>query len=271
MRTLLFGHRTAPATRAARTRSVLRSLLSRHKTSKREQEVRRSLDLGQVRKQRKLRAVRRYVAEHYKSILAALILASLAITYVYYYNKFTAMEQQVQSLRSQVEGGLQMRQNVIASLAVAVSRFLSHEKGVFLSAVKARESSLDVSKGAEKLLQSLKDISGKDVSPSDLSRFMAVAENYPGLVSSGSYQLLISQIADVENQIYRKRIEYNETVARYNTAVSTFPGNTVATTTGFRVERYFEWAKKAEWALTVDPEQDEPPLRMESGKVDPKK
>ena len=248
----------------------MRTLLYRQKTSKREQEVRRNLGLGQVRKQGKLGALRKYVSEHYKSILAALILAAVAITYVCYYNKFTAMKQQVQSLRSQVEGGLQMRQNVIASLAVAVSRFLSHEKGVFLSAVKARESSLDVSKGAEKLLQSLKDISGKDVSPSDLSRFMAVAENYPGLVSSGSYQLLISQIADVENQIYKKRIEYNETVARYNTGVSTFPGNTVAATMGFRVEPYFEWHNKAEWALTVDPEQDEPPLRMESEEGDSK-
>ena len=264
MRTLAFGHRTAPGPRAARTRSILRTLLFRPKTSKREREVRRSLGLGQVSKQRKLGALRKYVSEHYKSILAALILASLAITYVYYYNKFTAMQQQVQSLRSQVEGGLQMRENVVASLAVAVSRFLSHEKGVFLSAVKARESSLDVSKGADKLLQSLRDISGKDVSPSALSRLMAVAENYPGLVSSASYQLLISQIADVENQIYKKRVEYNETVVPYNTEVSTFPGNAVAATLGFRVEPYFEWDKKAEWALTVDPEQDGPPLKMES-------
>jgi LemA protein len=250
---------------------MLRTLLLRRKTSKREHEVRRSLGLSEAPKQGTLQALRKYVAEHYKSILVALTLATCALTYIYYYNKFTAMEQQVQSLRSQVEGGLQMRQNVIASLAVAVSRFLSHEKGVFLSAVKARESSLGAPKGAEELLESLKDISGKDVSPSDLSRFMAVAENYPGLVSSGSYQLLISQIADVENQVYKKRIEYNETVARYNTGVSTFPGNAVAATLGFRVEPYFGWDKKAEWALTVDPKQEEPPLTMQSEGVDPKK
>jgi len=247
----------------------LRTLIFRQKTSKRERDVRRNLGLDQVLKQRKFEALRKYVFEHYKSLLTALILASVALTYAYYYNKFTMLEQKVQSLRSQVEGGLQMRENVIGSLAVAVSRFLNHEKGVFLSAVKARESSLDISKGADELLQSLKDISGKDVSPSDLSRLMAVAENYPGLVSSASYQLLISQIAEVENQIYKKRIEYNETVAPYNIAVSTFPGNAVAATMGFRVAPYFEWDKKAEWALTVDPKQDGPALRVESEQVNP--
>jgi len=271
LQTLLFAHSAALAPRAAPGRSILRTLLLRRKTSEREQEVRSSLGLTHAGKPGKLATLRTYIAEHYKSLLVALILATCAMTYIYYYNRFTAMEQQVQSLRSQVEGGLQMRQNVIASLAVAVSRFLSHEKGVFLSAVKARENSLAVSRDTEKLAESLKAISGKSVSPGDLSRFLALAENYPGLVSSESYQLLIRQIADVESEIYKKRIEYSETVCRYDTAVSTFPGNAVAATLGFRVASYFEWEKKPEWALAVDPEQDEPPLTMRSGETESKK
>ena len=181
------------------------------------------------------------------------------------------MKQQVNNLRSQIESGLQMRQNIVPALTVAVSQFLSHEKGVFLSAVKARENSLSMPKDMEKLVQSLKEISGKDFSPDALSRFMAVAENYPRLVSSESYQLLIAQIVDVENQIYNKRIEYNDAVNLYNTRLSTFPGNAAGWIMFFRLEPYFEWDKKPEWVFAADLEPGEPTLGMKSGKSDPKK
>ena len=255
--------------------------------TKRKEELRNILDPEHVHKRDpagrgpkgRFYALRRYVAEHNRVLLAALLVAVCLITQIYYYNRLTAMKQQVNNLRSQIESGLQMRQNIVPALTVAVSQFLSHEKGVFLSAVKARENSLSMPKDMEKLVQSLKEISGRDFSPNALSRFMAVAENYPRLVSSESYQLLIAQIVDVENQIYNKRIEYNDAVNLYNTRLSTFPGNAAGWIMFFRLEPYFEWDKKPEWVFAGTPpggnpadlEPGEPPLRMKSEKSDLKK
>ncbi|GAI82637.1 unnamed protein product [marine sediment metagenome] len=164
-----------------------------------------------------------------------------------------------------------MRQNIIPGLTAAVNQFINHERNVFLSAVKAREDSLSMSKDIEKLIQSLKEISGRDFPPNALSRFMAVAENYPRLVSSPPYQLLISQIADVENQIYNKRIEYNDAVNVYNTYLSTFPANMVGRPMRFRLQPYFSWENKPEWVFPANPDSGEPPLEMKLGKSDPNK
>ena len=182
---------------------------------------------------------------------------------IYYFNALIVAKQQVENLRAQIEGAIQMRENIIPGLTMAVDRFIGHERGVFLSAIKAREDSLSGPKDTEDLVQALEEIKGSDFSPSDLSRFMAVAENYPTLVSSQSYQLLIDQIGDVENKIYEKRIEYNDAVNVYNTQLSTVPANLVGAIMRFRLEPYFEWDREPEWVFAGS-EAGGPSLRMES-------
>ena len=244
--------------------------LGRNSKANRKEKLQRILGSEQPNRKGRAHAVRRYVGQHLRILLAALLIALVAATHIYYFNVLTAMMQEVSSLRAQIESGLQMRQNIVPSLTAAVNRFMSYERGVFIAAVDSRENALSVSKDMDKLIESLKEISGRDVSPSDLSKFMAVAENYPQLVSIESYKLLIAQIADVENQLYNKRVEYNDTVRRYNTRLSTFPANLAGRMMGFGLEPYFAWDKKPEWAFPADPEWGEPSsFRMESDESDP--
>ena len=245
--------------------------LGRNSEANRKEKLQRILGSEQPDRKGGARAVRRLVVQCLRILLVALIIALVVITaYVYYYNVLTAMDQQVNSLRAQIESGLQMRQNIVPSLTVAVNRFMTYEKGVFMAAVDSRENALSVPKDVDKLIESLKKISGRNVPPSDLSRFMAVAENYPQLVSIESYKLLIAQIADVENQVYNKRVEYNDVVRRYNTRLSTFPANLAGKVMGFGLEPYFAWDREPEWAFSAGPEWGEPSsFRMESDESDP--
>lgn len=244
---LLLG--TKEARREARRRKELRDILGRG---------------GAVDRNRRLPSLRKFVTDHYRAIAIVLAAASfLMLLHIYYFNALTAAKQQVKNLRAQIEGAIQMRENIIPGLTTAVDRFIGYEGGVFLSAIKARENSLGGSRSTEDLVQALKEIKGSDFSPNDLSRFMAVAENYPTLVSSQSYQLLIAQIGDVENKIYGKRIEYNDAVNVYNTGLSTVPANLLGTIMGFCLEPYFEWDGKPEWVFPGS-EAGGPSLRMES-------
>ncbi|GAG16738.1 unnamed protein product, partial [marine sediment metagenome] len=165
--------------------------------------------------------------------------------------------------------GLQMRENVVPSLTIAVNGFLGYEKNLFLSAVNSREKSLSLAEDMDNLIQSLQRIPAGDFTPHDLSRLLAVAENYPQLVSIESYKLLIAQIAAVENQVYEKRVEYNSVVAEYNTRLSTFPANAAGATMGFVLKPYFSWDKKPEWSFSADPDSAEPPFRMRAGESAP--
>jgi len=216
--------------------------------TKRRRELRGILGTSKAnRKQRfpllwKLRA---YVVAHYKLLLGVGVVIACAYTHVYYFNRLTTMRQQVSNLRGQIQGGLQMRQNVIPSLTVALNRFIAYEKNVMLTAVKARKDAVTMSEDLEKLGQFVQQLSNRDLSPESLSRFIAVAENYPQLASTQAYKVFIKQAANL-----------------YNTRLSTFPANLVGAILGFHREPYFTWDKGPEWVFVTDEQSGEPPLKM---------
>ena len=158
-----------------------------------------------------------------------------------------------------------MRQNIVPALTVVVYQFINHEKNVFLKTVEARGSSEKSSYELDGLKKDLLNISTGPMSKGALSKFIAVAENYPQLVSSQAYQLLITQISDIEKQIYEKRLEYNNEVNAYNTKLSVFPDNAISLTLGFHLQPYFEWDDGPEWVFTTTQDQGELPVSMYKG------
>ena len=234
--------------------------------TKRREELRDILDVKKNgRKTAYCHLLWKYVKERYRAILIAITLIVCFATGVYYFNNLIVMQQQVENLRAQIESALQMRQNTLPGLTIVVNRFIDHEKEVFLSAVEARENSLGAPKDTDVLARTLKQITGADLPVGNLTKLMAVAENYPSLVSNQSYQLLIGQITGVENQIYSKRLEYNDAVNNYNTYLCTFPANAIGGMMAFRVKPYFEWDNKPEWTFVADSQRYEPPLKMKPG------
>lgn len=236
----------------------------KRKKSMREDEIRELLDMDVVSKNKPLVKTKEFLRRYYKHIIIILFVGLVFIRNVYYFNVLTIMRQQVENIHAQIESARQMRQNLVPALTVVVYQFINHEKNVFLKAVEARENSLSGGGDAKELLDSLRQLTGADVSSSALAKFIAVAENYPQLVSNQSYQLLISQVSDVENQIYKKRIEYNEAVNNYNTRLSTFPVNIIGRCMGFYLKPYFQWENKAEWLFVASPDQGELPVSMVS-------
>ena len=225
----------------------------KYSDTKRQKEVRDLLGPKHFQRKKWTHTLTRFIAEHYMSISITVLVVACAYTHVYYYNKLTVMTQQVDNLRSQIEAGLQMRQNVVFGLTAAVNRFIDHEQGLFTSAIETRADSFDVSENLKKVIQSAKEFSKDDFSPEALTKLIAVAEAYPQLVSSQPYNLLVSKIADVESQIYAKRNEYNDAVNLYNTRLSVFPANIVGRIMCFRLQLYFTWDNDPEWAFGTDP------------------
>jgi LemA protein len=57
--------------------------------------------------------------------------------------------------------------------------------------------------------------------------FVAIQENYPTLYAAVLYQELFDEITGTENRIAAAKLDYNDAVTAYNTALQTFPGNLI--------------------------------------------
>lgn len=218
-------------------------------SEKRQEKVRVVLGSENFQKKKWLHVLRCFIVAHYLSITITVLTIAFVYTHIYYYNRFITMEQQIGNIRAQIEASLQMRQNIVVGLTTSVNRFIAHEQGIFSSAIETRKDSMTVSNDLKELIEGAKEFSPNQFNPAGLSRFMAVAENYPQLVSSQPYKILVERIGNVEGQIYEKRIEYNNAVNVYNTRLSLFPVNIVGKILRFHIKPYFSWDNNPEWVF----------------------
>jgi len=216
-------------------------------TEKRQEKVRVALGSEHFQKRRWLHSFGRFMADYYVLITITVLTVACIYAHIYFYNTLTVMKQQISNLGAQVEAGLQMRKNIVTGLTDVVKGFITHEEGIFTSAMETRKDSMAVSDDLKKLIKSAKEFAGSDFSAAGLTKLMAVAENYPQLVSSQPYKELVIQIAKVESQIYDKRLQYSDSVNVYNTRLRTFPGNLIGKILRFKKHPYYSWDNKAEW------------------------
>jgi LemA protein len=167
----------------------------------------------------------------------ALFLALLSAT-VYYYNQFTIEYYKTNLEKTQIEAEFQRRNDLIPNLVNAVSDYMAFENKIFQHAADVR-SALNALKG-------IPDASPSQLSlQSALSRFQAVAENYPDLKASATYQNLMKELSDTETRIANARIHYNQAVNFYNSRLRMFPGIIFGYVMRFKPQKTFESEESA--------------------------
>ena len=169
--------------------------------------------------------------------MMSLFLALLSV-FVYYYNFFTMEYYKTRLEVTQIEAELQRRNDLIPNLVKAVNDYMAFENKVFQHAADVRSA-----------LSSLKNV--PEVSPSQmslqsaLSKFQAVAENYPDLKASATYQNLMMELSNTETRIAAARIRFNQASNFYNSRLKMFPGIIFGWLMGFEPVRTFESEKSA--------------------------
>lgn len=153
------------------------------------------------------------------AVKTAIVALSLTIisSFIYYHNFFIVEMYKVRLERAQIEAELQRRNDLIPNLVKAVNDYMAYEGQVFLHAADVR--------GA---LNNIKNIPADAPSTmsiqSALSRFQAVAENYPVLKTSETYQNLMKELSNTETRIAEARNKYNVAANFYNSRLRMFPG-----------------------------------------------
>lgn len=160
-------------------------------------------------------------------------------------NKLATEHEDIKGQWSQVDTALQRRADLIPNLVETVKGYAKEETTVFTNIANARSALLNAKTPQEK-------INANNQLDVPLGRLLVVVESYPNLKASTNFQHLSDELAGSENRIYQSRRRYNEAVQKYNTDLSLFPENVVASMSGFqREDAYFKTEPGARTAPKV--------------------
>jgi LemA protein len=186
-----------------------------------------------------------------KGLLIVLIIIVIAVfwfgsTYVNHRNEMVRKNETVKAAWSQVDVVLQRRADLIPNLVETVKGYAGQEQKVFGDIANARAALLGAKTPQDK-------IAANGQLDGALGRLLAISENYPQLRSNENFLRLQDELAGTENRIAIERRRYNETVQDYNTYISLFPNNIVASLSGFtRNDAYFKTEEGARQAPKVN-------------------
>ncbi len=179
-------------------------------------------------------------------VVIVLLLFWIGSTFIGHRNEMVRKRETVNAAWSQVDVVLQRRADLIPNLVETVKGFATHEEKVFGDIAAARAAMAGAKTPQEK-------IAANGQLDSALSRLLVVVENYPQLRSNENFLRLQDELAGTENRIAIERRRYNETVQDYNTYISLFPNNIVASLSGFtRNDAYFKTDEGARQAPKVN-------------------
>lgn len=166
-------------------------------------------------------------------LIILLTMGALAAIVVSMYNSLIKLRNGADNAWSQINVQLERRADLVSNLVETVKGYAKHEKTTFEGVTEARaglsnaETVKENEKANNKLTNTLKSL-------------FAVAEAYPELKADESFEDLMKQLSETEDQIAYYRQLYNDVVWRYNNKCQMFPSNIIANFFGFEEERYFE-------------------------------
>lgn len=170
------------------------------------------------------------------------------------YNNMVGYDQDVKSKWGQVENQYQRRMDLIPNLVNTVKGAADFEKSTLTQVIQARASATQIKVDPDDLspekIQQFQAAQGQ--LSQALGRLMVVSERYPQLTATQNFKDLQAQLEGTENRITVARMDFNNSVQTYNTAVKRFPTVLYAGMFGFKEKGFFHAEAGAEQAPTVD-------------------
>jgi LemA protein len=191
----------------------------------------------------------KWILEHRQLsiVLLILIIVAKVMIAIVTYNDLVNLQQEVNNARADIESCLQMRENLVPQLVATVSDFVEHEDTVFFHSADVRANSINSGPLASESAEPGQRKVDTDNLQTSISKLFAVAERYPELKTSESFQILMSKAAEAEKEILDKRIIYNAKAYKINKKVTAFPDRIYAFLYGFKQAKYFQWNGEPEW------------------------
>ena len=167
-----------------------------------------------------------------------IVIIIIALWMIGSYNSLVNLRNKVEEAFSTMDVYLKKRFDLIPNLVEIVKGYAKYESSTLENMVKLRGQAYN-SMSTEEKVEANNKLSG------EISKLLAVAENYPDLKANENFRDLTAQLASVENDIANARKYYNAVVKEMNNKVQMFPSNIVANMFKFQTYSMFE-ANEAE-------------------------
>ncbi len=156
------------------------------------------------------------------TLIVVFILLLLAVGWgVSIYNRLINARNQVSNQFANIDVILKQRADQIPQLVTITEKAMKHEKALFTSLSDARQRYFNAQNMNEK-------IAASNEMNRALSSLVAIAENYPTLISGEQFTQLQIALSEVENKIAQRRESFNDATTEYNTAIQMFPDSLIA-------------------------------------------
>ena len=165
-----------------------------------------------------------------------IIIAILILIVIYalsLYNTFIKLSNRIKEAFSTMDIYLKKRWDLIPNLVETVKGYAKHEKDTLKEVVELRNTSYEKMSDEEK-------IKANEQLSNNITKIIALAEDYPELKASDNFKDLNNQLTKVEDEIANSRKYYNGVVRIYNNKVEMFPSNIFAKIFGYNSKTMFE-------------------------------
>ena len=158
-----------------------------------------------------------------------IVLVVLIIFYIAEYNTIKSLQKKVEQSKSAIDVYLNQRFDLIPNLIECVKGYAKHEKELLTEIVEER-----------RVYENTKSLELANRINNHFNSLLALQEAYPDLKASEQFLSLQDSLEKMESQLQAARRLYNGDVTLYNTKITTFPGNVIASTMGAKEIELFE-------------------------------
>jgi LemA protein len=173
-------------------------------------------------------------------ILLIVLLAIVLVGFVYFvgiYNSLVSLRERVKQAWANIDVLLKQRHDELPKLIDACKQYMQYEQQTLERVMNARSAVFQAREGGN--VQAVG--AAEQQLRTGLGQLYAVAENYPQLKASESFQQLQARITGLEEAIADRRELYNEQVQINNTRVDQFPDVLIAKRYGFLAKPLLEF------------------------------
>ncbi len=152
------------------------------------------------------------------------------------YNGLVRLRNAVKNAWAQIDVQLKRRHDLIPNLIETAKGYMQYERTTYEAVTNARNTAAQVRESGK--------VDDTAVAESGLTgaltRFFAVAENYPDLKANQNFLALQEELASTENKISFARQFYNDSVMQFNNRTQMFPSSMIAGMFNFTPAEMFE-------------------------------
>lgn len=163
----------------------------------------------------------------------SILLAGLAGSAIWIYNRLVRDRNQVQAAWSDIDVQLKRRHELVPRLVNCVKTYADYEKATLVAVTELRSQSIAASHLPQKAAL-------EDAMEAGLHKLVVIAEDYPELKADQNFRQLQAELVDTEDQIQYARRFYNGAVRIFNTRIQSFPHVLLSRPLRFVEAEFFE-------------------------------